>query len=1319
MQEEAFGYPTKFRKQLARNLLERAKEGVDGAMDLGKAGYHLATDPAYREQAFETAQEIAQQAGDAIGHAIDDPTGTLNEIKDGAASAWDSYKTARAQAAAEGRLAEFDAQTASYVLTGAVPASQIGKLGKAGELFARTGKLDKVEDLASAEQRAAQAVQAGAALPHQAPGSIVRCPLEPPDSPAAPKTSAKTGRSAAGQPTLKAADTCTSGCPISMATGEELLALTDFTWDGPLSLPWTRFYRSGQSAADLQLGHGWLTPLDEWLDVSDTAVAFHDREGRTIELPLPDPGADSLNLPEQLRLYREAGHFRLVSAGQPDRLFRGEHGRCRLQRWQNAAGQSIEPVYDGLGQVQALKASWGKTLLIERDGRHIVAIGPATLGEQGWELAATPFVRYQYDEHGDLVAALNQLDQGETYAYRQHMITRRTLATGFNFRFEWDDYRPTGRCLRNYGDRGLYDYRFEWTDSGLSRAIDSRGGVSEYQHDANALLMWQTSPEGRSTHYAYNAHNLLSRVTDAAGHRTDYAYDDEGRLLSVTDPLGHTTQLAYSDTGLLTGLTDPLGQTWSRDYDDRGRLIQTRDPQGGVTRIAYNDQGLPARIVNALGQTRTLLWDEQARLAGEIGFDGSRRQFRYDSDDRLIAAKHHPHSSQYRYDAAGRITAVQGPDGAVVQLAYNEAGLLTRYTDAAGRTTEYRYGDGLAQITERRDPAGQVLRYHYDSERNLIGLTNAQGERYQLNYDQDENLIEEIGFDGRVQRYHYDAAGNLDLYAQRGDQDWQVSRFERDPLGRLLKKTGWDNAVSEFRYDPLGRLTRAHNSHAQLQFQYNPLGQVISESQDGAAVAHDYDALGRRIATVTPTGQHLDYAYNAQGRLQTVRLDGEILSRHQFDEQGLETARQQGDLVSRYAYDPMGRLTQHQAGLRGKAALLGRRYGYDATGKLNAVDDLRQGASRYLYDPADRLLQVEGLTPERFVHDPAGNLIGMNEDGGGRVEGDRLVLLGDRHFSYDAAGNLTEERRGKAGRLVSRYAYDSDNRLIRAETPDGVSQYRYDPLGRRIAKVTPDGETRFVYDGAKLLQETRAEQCRTYLFEPGGFRPLACIDQVGGAASQVYYYHLDHLGTPRELTDAAGKIVWSARYRAYGALALADVADIDNPLRFQGQYFDAETGLHYNLHRYYDPQAGRFIHQDPIGLTGGVNLFQYAVNPVNWVDPLGLTGKDCANGAKNVPERGYHKEVYANKPVKPQDAVDKWDEFLGPEPHTNIHPRTGFPDDDRIVSADGKRSIRYGPHEMESTPTKHHYHEEIWTLDPEKNVMDVDNTVVRVPLPKK
>ncbi|WP_020156997.1 RHS repeat-associated core domain-containing protein [Methylobacter marinus] len=251
-------------------------------------------------------------------------------------------------------------------------------------------------------------------------------------------------------------------------------------------------------------------------------------------------------------------------------------------------------------------------------------------------------------------------------------------------------------------------------------------------------------------------------------------------------------------------------------------------------------------------------------------------------------------------------------------------------------------------------------------------------------------------------------------------------------------------------------------------------------------------------------------------------------------------------------------------------------------------------------------------TVSEFSYDPLGCLT--------RAHNSHAQL----RFQYNPLGQVISE--SQAGRLTTRYAYDSDNRLIRAETPDGVSQYRYDPLGRRIAKVTPEGETRFAYDGARLLQETRAERCRTYLFEPGGFRPLACIDQAGGAASQVYYYHLDHLGTPRELTDTTGKIVWSARYRAYGSLALADVADIDNPLRFQGQYFDAETGLHYNLHRYYDPQAGRFIHQDPIGLAGGLNPYQYVPNPTGWVDPFGLT---CKENTWNEFQK-HHKRQFGN-----------------------------------------------------------------------------------------
>ena len=128
---------------------------------------------------------------------------------------------------------------------------------------------------------------------------------------------------------------------------------------------------------------------------------------------------------------------------------------------------------------------------------------------------------------------------------------------------------------------------------------------------------------------------------------------------------------------------------------------------------------------------------------------------------------------------------------------------------------------------------------------------------------------------------------------------------------------------------------------------------------------------------------------------------------------------------------------------------------------------------------------------------------------------------------------------------------------------------------------------------------------RTYLFEPFSFTPLALIQN-----GDVFHYHTDHIGTPREISNANAEIVWSSTFKTYGALAVAHVNEVANPLRFQGQYFDSETGLHYNRHRYYDPNCGQFTTQDPIGLLGGMNAYQYAPNPVTWVDPWGLKGEE-------------------------------------------------------------------------------------------------------------
>jgi RHS repeat-associated protein len=254
------------------------------------------------------------------------------------------------------------------------------------------------------------------------------------------------------------------------------------------------------------------------------------------------------------------------------------------------------------------------------------------------------------------------------------------------------------------------------------------------------------------------------------------------------------------------------------------------------------------------------------------------------------------------------------------------------------------------------------------------------------------------------------------------------------------------------------------------------------------------------------------------------------------------------------------------------------------------------------------------------------------------------------------------------GSFDTKLEWDANIRLtyVTCSVPCDHILIRNWPLGRRIAKhsqpVIPHhigagsqyhrvekerlareqnlGTTFYGWDGDTLAWETTNEQSTHYFYEPDSFIPLA--QAVKNKPMQMHptpdwsnrdykvkedplwtqvlepepfdklgFYHCDHLGTPQEITDEEGNIAWSAQYKAWGATReviskAANQAGFKNPLRFQGQYFDHETGLHYNRYRYYDPETGRFISRDPIGYSGGLNLHVYAPNPVAWVDPFGL-----------------------------------------------------------------------------------------------------------------
>ncbi len=302
-----------------------------------------------------------------------------------------------------------------------------------------------------------------------------------------------------------------------------------------------------------------------------------------------------------------------------------------------------------------------------------------------------------------------------------------------------------------------------------------------------------------------------------------------------------------------------------------------------------------------------------------------------------------------------------------------------------------------------------------------------------------------------------------------------------------------------------------------------------------------------------------------------------------------------------------------------------RESGYDTFGNLNRVKD-GPVETRYAYDLLNRLKHSEAIndgkiTQEAFHFDPAGNILDSSQNQPNQSnqsnqnnkqnnpnkngQGNRLSFQGDRHFTYDKRGNLIQEKRGRGGKLITRYQYNLNNQLTKIEKNGQTTEYTYDPLGRRIKKQDEFGTTRYLWAGDQLVQEERNNLKKTYIYEPESFKPLAMVQD-----GEVYHYHLDHLGTPQELSNQHGKIVWKARYTTYGNVAYKEVDEIENNIRFQGQYFDEESGLHYNRHRYYDPNIGQFTTQDPIGLLGGVNNYQYAPNPTGWIDPFGLSCKE-------------------------------------------------------------------------------------------------------------
>jgi RHS repeat-associated protein len=259
----------------------------------------------------------------------------------------------------------------------------------------------------------------------------------------------------------------------------------------------------------------------------------------------------------------------------------------------------------------------------------------------------------------------------------------------------------------------------------------------------------------------------------------------------------------------------------------------------------------------------------------------------------------------------------------------------------------------------------------------------------------------------------------------------------------------------------------------------------------------------------------------------------------------------------------------------------------------------------YTYDDVgNRLTEVINDNSYTYSYVPGTNIIDTVTDT------DTII------YTHDANGNITG-----IGNKV--FTYNQNNRLVMVEEDSVVlGEYTYNGLGQRIKKQVNGVTTIFHYDfDGNIIGESDASGnfSKEYLYR--GNSRLALVDVETG---ELYYYGNDRLGTPQILTDSTNTVVWEAVYDPFGEAEVNPNSSVENNFRFPGQYFDSETGLHYNYHRYYDPATGRYLKADPIGLRGGIGLYVYVNNnAINLIDSYGLFFEKIWNDPK---ERSKHKK---------------------------------------------------------------------------------------------
>ncbi len=793
--------------------------------------------------------------------------------------------------------------------------------------------------------------------------------------------------------------------------------------------------------------------------------------------------------------------------------------------------------------------------------------------------------------------------------------------------------------------------------TGESAANDTAVATTQYEYDQYGNIIQITDPEGNITKYGDydalgNAQNVIDAratpLTGTAQYSWKSIYDNAGNIVTLSDPYNKGETYTYNKTGDIASIMSASGSTIAFTSNAAGQPLTMTDDNGKVTKIEYDKGGRLALSTDAMGNRTQTIYDAKGNLSRTVDGEGNVTQFgyvgnllksvqfpgykelrEYDNRNRLKQTTQQANSRNYiyknGYDSLGNLTDSIDPQGSESSYEHDALGRIRKATNAEGGITEYSY-DARDNLTQVKDPEGRLTIFSYDKNNRLLsevkdGNQNSNRTRSYV-YNQNGNLISSVNPEQEKTTYELDQANRLvktQIYANKDhSQPVKVINYNFDEKNHL---TSWNQLVSSTL--PEGVSATADVIPLSETYTYNNLELLESVAVNYGSFTKTYSYTyypnGQKKTYTNPEGIIYTYYYNKNNQLMAVHIPGEgQISWANFDWMVPQTLLLPGGQKVSLKYDDFHQLQESVLRKADDTELAKAIYEYDLAQNIKKIQK-NEGTFNYNYDNLYRLTTSDSpdgyaANDENFDYDGVGNRISRTQNGTNENQSynqkNQLQTINssddtqDVTYTYNANGHTkTQTKNG----ITTDYVYNHEERLI-AVKRDGstVAQYVYNPLGQRIKKTVNGISTWYFYSGNGLAAEYSDSGLliKEYHFHPQATWMTNPLFQRT-AAGELYYYYNDHLGTPQQLLDQSGNIVWNAQYSAFGKAHIT-INSVENNLRLPGQYFDEETGFHQNFMRDYDAETGRYLQEDPLGIYSSVNYYTYAAqNPLSYTDPTG------------------------------------------------------------------------------------------------------------------